>query len=86
MNMKNGGRFNVRKHIEIKGCDKYVTLGISLKFDSLDKMRITSSESKVKLGRSGKGLTTSLSLKAKTRPKKRKKARYAFGNVSKKDP
>ena len=35
---------NVRKHIEIKGSDKYVTLDISLKFDSLDKMIITYSE------------------------------------------
>ena len=44
LNMKNCVRHNVRKHIEIKGSDKYVTLDISLKFDSLDKMRITSSE------------------------------------------
>ena len=85
-NMKNCGRRNVRKHIDIKGSDKYFTLDISLEFDSMDKMRITSPESKVKFRRSGKGLITSLSLKAKTRPKKRKKARYAFGNVSKKDP
>ena len=49
VNMKNCGRRNVRKHREIKGSDKYVTLEISLKFDSLDKMRTTSSESKVKL-------------------------------------
>ena len=46
VNMKNCGRRNVRKHREIKGSDKYVTLDISLKFDSLDKMKITSSESK----------------------------------------
>ena len=69
VNMKNCGRCNVRKHIEIKGSDKYVTFDISLKFDSLDKMRIVSSESKVKLGRSRKGLITFLGLKAKTRPK-----------------
>ena len=47
--MKNCGRRNVRKHKEIKGSDKYVNLDISSKFDSLDKMKITSSESKVKL-------------------------------------
>ena len=35
--------------------------------------------------RSGKGLITSLGLKAKARPKKHKKARYAIRNVSKKD-
>ena len=34
------------KNKEIKGSDKYVTLDISSKFDSLDKMKITSSESK----------------------------------------
>ena len=44
--MKNCGRRNVRKHREIKGSDKYVTLDISLNFDSLDKMKITSSYSK----------------------------------------
>ena len=84
MRMKNCGSCNVRKHIEIKGSDKYVSLDISLKFDSLDKMRITSPESKVKLGISVKGLITSLSLKAKTRPNKYKNSRYAIGNVSKK--
>ena len=43
VNMKNGGRRNVRKHKEINGSDKYFTLDISSKFDSLDKMKITSS-------------------------------------------
>ena len=49
VNMKNCGRRNVRKHKEINGSDKCVTLDISSKFDSLDKMTITSSESKGKL-------------------------------------
>ena len=44
VNMKNCGRQNVRKNKDIKGSDKYATLDISLKFDSLDKMKITSSE------------------------------------------
>ena len=44
VDMKNCGRFNVRKHKEIRGSDKYVTMDISSKFDSLDKMKITSSE------------------------------------------
>ena len=70
MNMKICGRHNVSKHRDIKGSDKYVTLDISLNFGSLDKMRITSSEPKYILGRSGKGLITSLGLKAKTSPKK----------------
>ena len=46
VNMKNCGRRNVRKHRDIKDSDKCVTLDISLKFDSLDKMKVTSSESK----------------------------------------
>ena len=44
VNIKNDGRRHVRKHREIKGSDKYVTLDISLKFDSLYKMKITYSE------------------------------------------
>ena len=48
VNMKNYGRHNVREQKEIKGSDKYVTLDISSKFDSPDKMKITSSESKGK--------------------------------------
>ena len=48
VNMKCFGRNKVRKHKEIKGSDKYVTLEISSKFDSLDKMKTTSSESKGK--------------------------------------
>ena len=46
---------NFKKHREIKNSDKYVTLDISLKFDSLDNMKITSSESKDNFGGSGKG-------------------------------
>ena len=51
----------------------------------MDKMKIISSESKVKLEGSGKGLITSLGFKAKLGPQKYKKARYALINVSKKD-
>ena len=40
VNMKTFGRRNVRKHREIKGSYKYVTLDISLKYDSLEKMKI----------------------------------------------
>ena len=49
--MKNCGRRKVRKDKEIKGSDKIVNLDISAKFDSLNKMKNTSSESKGKLGR-----------------------------------
>ena len=69
VNMEICGCCNVRKHREIKGSDKYVTLEISLKSFSLDKIRITSSEPKDNLGRSGKGLITYLGLKAKARLK-----------------
>ena len=85
VNMKNCGRRNVRKHREIKVSYKYVALDISLKFESLDKMKITSSESKEKLEISVNGLITSLGFKAKVRPHKYKKARYAIINVSKKE-
>ena len=53
VNMKNCGRLKVRKHKEIKGSDKCVTLNIyeilniSEKFDDLNKMETTSSGSKV---------------------------------------
>ena len=40
VNIKNCGRRNVKKQKDIKVSDKYVTLDISLKFDSLDKMTI----------------------------------------------
>ena len=53
VNMKNCGRRKVRKHKEIRGSDKCVTLDISEKFDSLNKMETTSSELKEKLERSG---------------------------------
>ena len=84
MNMKICVRHNDRKHIEIKGSDKYVILDISLNFGSLDNMIITSSEPKDNFGRSVKGLITSLGIKAKTRPNKYKKARYFIVNFSKK--
>ena len=70
VNMKNCGRRKVRKHKEIRDSDKCVTLNVSAKFDSLKKMETTSSESKGKFGRSGKGLVTALDLKTKVSPKK----------------
>ena len=85
MNKKNCGCRKVRKHKEIKGSDKIVTLNISAKFESLNEMKTTSSEPKGKLGRSGKGLATALDFKTKLRSQKYKKATYAIGNVRKKD-
>ena len=74
--MKNCSQPNVRKHKEIKGSDKFVPLNIyeifniSEKFDDLNKMETTSSESKVELEGSGKGLVTTLSLNTKARLEK----------------
>ena len=85
MNMKNCGRRHVRKHREIKGSDKYVTLDILLKFSSPENMRIKSSDPNNNLGKPGKELIISPGIKAKSRPKKSKKKRYVIGNVSNKD-
>ena len=60
--MKNCGRCKVSKHKEIKGSYKCVTLNISEKFDDLNKMETISSETKVELEGSGKGLVTALAL------------------------
>ena len=79
VNMINCGQRNVRKHKEIKGSDKCVTLNmyeilnISEKFDDLDEMETTSSESKVKMEGSGKWLVTALALNTKARSKKYKR-------------
>ena len=43
VNMKNCGCRKFRKHKDIRGSDKDVTLDISSKFVSMDKMKITSS-------------------------------------------
>ena len=71
--------------MEIKDGEKYITLEIPLNFGSLDMMKITSSEPKYYLGRSGKGLITYLVIKTIRRQKKKKKARCAITNVSFKD-
>ena len=89
--MRNCGQSNVRKHKEIKDIDERVTLNIyeilkfSEKFDNMDKMETTSSESKVKMEGSVKWLVTSLALNTKARSTKYNKARYAIGNVIMKD-
>ena len=56
VNMKNCGLRKVRKHKEIKSSNKYATLDISSKFDSLDKIKITSSELEGKFGKIRKGV------------------------------
>ena len=67
VNMKHFGRQNVRKHKEIKGSDKSVTLDISSNFDILDKIKSHLRGQKKKLERSGKELITSLGFKTKAR-------------------
>ena len=67
VNIKNCSRRKVRKHKDINGSGKYVTLDISSKFDSMNKMKITSSESKGKFEISGKGLITILGFQTKER-------------------
>ena len=83
--MKCFGLCNVRKHKYIRGSDKYVTLDISSNCDSLDKVKIKSSESKLKLEGSGKGLITFLDFKTKARSQRYKTERYVIRNVSEKD-
>ena len=46
VNMKNGGRRNVKKHRDTKNGGQYVVLEISVKFDNTEKMKTTSSEPK----------------------------------------
>ena len=86
VNMKNCGRRKVRKHKEIKGSDKIVTLNISEKFDSLNKMKTTSSELKGKLGRSGKGLVTALDIKTKVRLQKIQKGKVCHRQCQRERP
>ena len=50
VNMENCGRRKFRKHKQNKDSDKIFTLNVSAKFDSLNNMETTSSESKGKLG------------------------------------
>ena len=77
VNMKNCDFSSIRKHRDIEDGEKYITLDISLKFDSMYKMEIISLESKEKLERSVKRLINSLGFKSKLRPHKYKNSRYA---------
>ena len=85
VSMENCGRRNVRKHMEIKNGEQYITLDISSNFGDLNRMKIISLEPKYYLGISGKGLITSLGLKIIRRSKIFKKARFAITEVSIKD-
>ena len=56
VNMKICGRLNFRKHKEIKGSDKYVTLYISLKFDKTGQAGNHIFRVKGKIGKIRKGV------------------------------
>ena len=84
VNMKNFGRRNVRKHMEIKGSDKYVTLDISSKFDSLDKIKITSSGGKREILKIRKGVDYLYEYQDQSKVAKIKKARYSIRNFNNK--
>ena len=83
--MKNCGCCNVRKHREIKDGEKFITLEIYLKFGSMYKIKITSSEPKDYLGISGKWLIIYLGLNTIGSSNKNKKSRYSITNVSMKE-
>ena len=83
VNMRNCGQRNVRKHKEIKDSDEFVTLNmceilnISEKFDDLDKMETTSSESKLKMKGSVNWSVTDMDLNTKARlTKDKRKVRH----------
>ena len=71
---------------EIKGSDKIVTLNVSEKFDSLNKMKTIYSESKEKLRRSGKGLVTALAFKTKVRFAKIQKGKVCHRKCQQEGP
>ena len=86
VNMKNCGRRKVRKHKEIKGSDKLVTLTISEKFDSPNKMKTHIFRVKKKIGNIKKGVGNHSGSQDQSKVAKiQKKSRYAIGNVSEKD-
>ena len=86
VNMENCGRQKVRKHKDIKDSDKIATLNVSSMFDSLNKMETTSSKSKRKLGRPGKGLVTALALTTKVRFEKIQKGKVRHRRFQQEGP
>ena len=82
VNMKNCGRRNVWKYSDINNSEKYIDFEISLKFGNMNKMNITSSESKYYLGISGKGFITSMALKIFRRSKNMKRQGLTLLNLA----
>ena len=65
VSMKGCGRHNVRKYWEIKDGEKYIILDISFTIDYMYKREVTSLALMDYMGRSGKGLTASLTHREK---------------------
>ena len=73
VNMRNFGLHNVWKHKGINIGDQYIALAISLELGFLEKSKVTSSGPRDYVERFGKGLTTSLNLSTRWRPKNKQK-------------
>ena len=69
-------RRNVKKHREIKNGEQCIALDISLEIYCLEKREVNSSESREYMVISGKGLTTSMILRTKSKNKKKKAGIY----------
>ena len=78
VNIKKCGLHNVRKHKGIKSSDKYVTLYISLKFDSLGKIKIISSESKGKFVKIRKGVDYLSGIQGQSKTTKIQKGKVCY--------
>ena len=69
------GNCNVRKEKEINNGEQYITLDIYLQLDCLENLEVTSSISSYYVGKSGKGLTTYLTLTTIMSSNKKQEAR-----------
>ena len=64
--VKNCGRHNYKKHSEIKNGEQNIALGFSLVFYCMFNREVKYLESRDYIGISGKGLSTSLTLRTKS--------------------
>ena len=69
---------NVRKHRDIKNGDQYIAMDISLKSGGLENMKTKYSDPKYYLGISGKGLISSMGIKAIRRSTNAKRKSLTF--------
>ena len=81
VSMKSCGRRNFRKHRDIKNGEHYIALDLSLKLYCLYKRKATSLEPRDNVGRLGKGMTTSLTIRTKI-PNNKQKARTVFTDIT----